>query len=809
MFKKITAIIAVFFYLSAAQAQNELAPGLDIIGYGYNVFGKFADNESKMPYQLFDLGADRVVPIGAMRYDVPQNVILENIGKKQKTEISGSNQREYAKSFGMSVGLEVDAMLFGASVSNAFEKSWGGAERQYFHTIRDANRTWRISMDKRTDLKTILDPDFAGDLNNPNFDPLQLFETYGTHFIASAYLGGRADFTSVTKITEKFTKEEVSASVGATYSGITAEVGTSAAKENKDIKENTNWELTVTGGNSEFANDIRNYQAYSKWAEGIRTLPVLCDFEKGSLIPIWELTTGARKAQLQAAFDQLCRENPIPEAMADVTVIKNDVYMVKCVSGGLYWDFGGFNTKAETKGGKLKIYPKDGGSNKGQGFDRVYKIIPDEMDPQYVYIQPQHTDLVLEIAAESKTAAAEVILSDYKKNNAAQLFKMLPVDGQNNVYYLINKNSGLYLEIPTGKEAVNNSVVVQNNKTEADNQKWMFEAFDPQNIAQPADAYYTIYLPAAKKYWDFPGSYPEVKANKLQLWAPGAAIGDRTYKIAKVNDYYVIRPDHHPSNLLTAKKNVQLSTEKQTRADNQLFRFEYGGQPNTYLIVNKETNQVIDASAKNILTDGCTIGMANKTGAENQRWQLMPYTRKTPLYEGTFNIKVASTNKYLDLSGNDQVSNKNGANAQIWDMDGGKDRLLKFIPTSNPTYYKIQFQNGGKMLDVGGYWKLTDMSIPDQGLYRAGKSDKKLKKDKGANIQAWDDNGKDNQLWRIVPLANNNFAIINKHSGKALDVVGSDLNKNGANLQQYNWENSDQSQQWKIINTSNKAELGK
>ncbi len=126
---------------------------------------------------------------------------------------------------------------------------------------------------------------------------------------------------------------------------------------------------------------------------------------------------------------------------------------------------------------------------------------------------------------------------------------------------------------------------------------------------------------------------------------------------------------------------------------------------------------------------------------------------------------MASTNKYLDLSGNDQVSNKNGANAQLWDMDGGKDRLLKFLPKEDPRYYNIQFQNGGRMLDVGGYWKLTDMSIPYQGLYRAGKSDKKLKKDKGANVQAWENNGKDNQLWRIVPIGNNNYAIINKHSG--------------------------------------------
>lgn len=75
---------------------------------------------------------------------------------------------------------------------------------------------------------------------------------------------------------------------------------------------------------------------------------VLCDFEQGSLIPIWELTTGSPKTQLINVFKKMCEENSIPEAIADITVVKNDYYMVKNKAGGLYWEFS-YRSKTERR----------------------------------------------------------------------------------------------------------------------------------------------------------------------------------------------------------------------------------------------------------------------------------------------------------------------------------------------------------------------------------------------------------------------------------------------------------------------------
>ena len=805
-------VVAVFLaQLNPAKAQNELAPGLDIVGYGYNIFGKFADNESLKPYSLFNFGEDRVVPVGGRRYDVPKFVILENIGKKEVTEISGSNEREFTKNFGASVGLEIDAAVFEASVSTAFERTWGGSVRNYFHTIRDANRTWRISIDRRANLRDILDPAAKNDIDN--MDPSELFDLYGTHYVASAFLGGRSDYTTVTRITENFKEEEIKAAVSAKYKVVSANVETNFSQKEKEIESNTRTDLTVTGGNSEYAGNIHNFEMYKLWADGIRSLPVLCDFEKGSLRPIWDLAGNpTRKAQLEAAFNELIKMYPIPEAIADLVTIKNDAFMVKNKAAGLYWDFSGNSDKAEKKGGKLRLWAKDKNTNKDQGFDRVFRIIPHEIEAGWVYIQPQHTYNVLDVTGGVKTPNAEIQLWDLGKTNAGQMFRMEPVDREPNTFYIKAKNSDLYLEAPKNEQGV---VIVQNKFTGKDNQKWIFEEFDPANIAQPEQAFFSIYLAGTNKAWDFPGTYPDVRENKLQLWnAKGDQIGDRLYRVAKEKDFFVIRPDHHHNYLLTGKKNAQLTTAEQKREDNQLFTFIYAGQPMAYHIVHKETGQVIGAEPNRLSTDGCQVKLYDKNGGESQRWELRQQDRKRPLHEGTYHIKVTHSNMYLDIAGNDQHSNKNGENAQIWDMDGGKDRIVKFIPTDHPQYYKIQFQNGGRLLDVGGAWSVKDMGITEQAAWQAwdksgrkGSRPGRLKKDdEGANIQAWDNINRNNQSWRIVLLGDNGVAFINRHSGKAMDVQGGRIDANGTSLLQWHYNKDSKNQQFKLIQAEDKQE---
>src|SRR5581483_6530853 len=54
----------------------------------------------------------------------------------------------------------------------------------------------------------------------------------------------------------------------------------------------------------------------------------------------------------------------------------------------------------------------------------------------------------------------------------------------------------------------------------------------------------------------------------------------------------------------------------------------------------------------------------------------------------------------------------------------------------------------------------------------------------GAPIQQWDYLGGNNQKWYLMPVAGGYFAIVNVQSGKVLDVSGQSIN-GGATIQQW------------------------
>ena len=186
------------------------------------------------------------------------------------------------------------------------------------------------------------------------------------------------------------------------------------------------------------------------------------------------------------------------------------------------------------------------------------------------------------------------------------------------------------------------------------------------------------------------------------------------------------------------------------------------------------------------------------------RWILHPITPQTPLHEGTYYVKCEQSNKYLDLAGKDPESEKNGTRAQIWDLDGGRDRKVKFEPCDGETgFYKIKFDNG-KYLDVSGKWHLTDLSMTDQVKYRSGASDIKLKKDKGAKLQCYESTNNDAQKFKIVYLGNNTFSILSKVEGsRAVDVSGKKINDNGSDLQLWDWDQNNPGQRFVFISTAN------
>jgi MAC/Perforin domain len=461
--KLITMFLVIIVMAGNLPAQTQ-SPGLDVLGFGYDVFGNYADQKSKSRYCLFQYGNYSETPIGTDKYNVPQYVILENISDHIMKTVSGSSRREYSKNLSKKAGMEVDAMFFSASVNGSYSTSTSGSEQKFYYTYMDANTKWRISFDERSlsELSKILDPQFRKDLNS--MEPRKLFETYGTHFIARAYLGGRADFTSVSTITSKTNTTEIGLAVEAKYNAVSA--NTEMNSKNKQTLSNskTTTKLRVTGGNSEYANNISDPATYKLWADGIEGRPVLCDFDENSLKPIWIFCADSgRRAVLETEFDKMCSEKPLPKYVGNSTspqliVSKFNINQVIHIKGG----------KTDLAGSKVLTW--DLSIHPAQQFYFEETKVKNEFKLRTqggLYLVPEGNKDRSGITIDKEGDQSKV---KDKDNNQAG-FIWIKEDAGSGYFRLKNKKADLYITIEGNKPA-NGSRLMINTKKDISGQKW-------------------------------------------------------------------------------------------------------------------------------------------------------------------------------------------------------------------------------------------------------------------------------------------------------------------------------------------------
>ncbi len=299
---KIVRIIILLLIYGGVNAQNSNT-GKDIIGKGYDIFDEYARNSSMTNYKLFDYNK------------LNKYINLLNISKHEIKKITGTSKREYAENLAAKLNIKANALIFKASVDAQFGRESTKYEQRYCHTIMDANIKWKVILDIRNidSLIACLDVQFKSDIEN--LSPQKLFETYGTHFISSAYLGGRIDFSLRTSISNQYNKQDIDIAAKARYGTIKGNGSYTNNSEEIINNSKTSIETRTIGGNSEFLNNINNEQQYRIWAEGIKNAPVLCDFEKESLQPIWILTKNtARQNELKKYFENfIIPAHPLPD----------------------------------------------------------------------------------------------------------------------------------------------------------------------------------------------------------------------------------------------------------------------------------------------------------------------------------------------------------------------------------------------------------------------------------------------------------------------------------------------------------------
>jgi hypothetical protein len=783
--KMIKNYLVAFLVLLVAQpvivkAQN-FAPGTDIVGFGYDVFGEYANQKSKKRFCLFKYSNHAPQMIGNTQYNVPANVILENISEHNIKTVSGESQREYAKNLSANASLSGETMFFEGSVKSSYNFTSSGSEQKYYYTYMDANTKWRISLDVRdmTALAAMLDPVFRKAVDND--DPVKLFATYGTHYIASAYLGGRADFTSESVITQSTSTTEIGLAVEAKYKVVSGTANLNSQQTNTLRNAKTETKLRVVGGNSEFANNISDPVTYEKWASGIATMPVLCDFDQESLRPIWEFaSTEARRTQLEEEFKRMCDKRPLPKEIANSIMFKGKFFYIKSKSENKYWDLANYHFYAERNGGKISVADKDVNKEGWQGADRFIKVLGHATKAEFVFFQPQHSDFVADIAGGVKTAGAQLQLWQKGEENIAQMFKMIPVANEKNTFYIENANSGLYLTAfpnrPISQEARGD-----NN----DNQKWIFEAANPETeMAPPPTERFAIENVKGRRFIDVPGAKWQAKHKNsyLQLWDmdhdPDRYVILQQSPIA---EYFVIQPMHSQYvwdvEGASTKDLAKIQLYDNNSSDAQQFKFVFAGEPLTYYIINRRSGKVVDASDAHVGGNGCVIQQYSKRNTDNQKWKLhwTGTMWAMPNAEQRFFIKCAWSNKYWDIPGDGDVNtNKSGAKFAIWDLNSGNDRIYKILPSGDASWINIQVQNGGKFVAIGGN---SDRS--------------------GEPLQLWGKTNANDEKLAIQPTSPTTF-VLRTNKWKAVDVASGDINKNGNALHQWDLHFG-QGQQFELI----------
>ena len=308
---------------------DDLTKRESFLGYGFDTIASslFSDQYIKTSFPLFK--TDELLKQRLLKIDSKYTLV---------EEVKSSNMDQFLADWNAKANVNVEwgKKKVGGSVGVKARYSGGvdNARSKYFHSISFYNRKYYIVLQAdRTAYRNMLSQGFETDLYS-DMEPGDLFNTYGTHFITSAIMGGRINSYYLYTSTEEKSYTDISAEVSVevraypTKVNVDVEGGyhSKASKQNIDIVNSLE---VMGGGDFGLINDSDIASHYAEWEASLNEHPSLMGIkDTGSLVPIWDLIDvskdtktyswdygdgyageGSRSQQLQAYFAHYGMEN--------------------------------------------------------------------------------------------------------------------------------------------------------------------------------------------------------------------------------------------------------------------------------------------------------------------------------------------------------------------------------------------------------------------------------------------------------------------------------------------------------------------
>jgi hypothetical protein len=306
------------------------------LGRGYKGYESYA-SASSMTLPLFDLKSGRV----------DDYVDLLRSTTYESEVIRGKSMQEYIKNLSMSAGIDA-GYAFLAEIKSRFAMvNSGSSKRTNEYISYDINNTlYRITLKGNVPLSE----QFQEDLNS--LEATTLFETYGTHYLRSTWIGGRISFSTTIDTygmtSDQRNKFELVAK--GTVANWTGTGGVEINREDKDISDQmqANSKVRVWGGDPKLGRDIERAiqgntvsDIYQQWGKTVEERPNISDFGNNQgLVPIYELATGTRKKQLEEQWKAYWQDkSDKEEGLIGPDIVKKDHTIVLSSRDGRYLSY--------------------------------------------------------------------------------------------------------------------------------------------------------------------------------------------------------------------------------------------------------------------------------------------------------------------------------------------------------------------------------------------------------------------------------------------------------------------------------------
>jgi len=278
-------------------------PGDDLLGYTYDVFGLYADEQSRIRHVVADAAQTTTARVHERTYDVPSNVSVVPYDHSEVVLARGESYTAFSKSLEAKLKLRVFAPGFFASTKNRFAADVRGSQHSLYAHLMDLTYAAMVSLQSG---QFALKSDFADALDNPVLPAKSLFRDYGTHLVTGMLVGGCVRYLAHAQQDSDYRMTEFETDVRARYKLLSGSVNVEGSRTHAVHRVSDVGQLQIVGGSQEARARLVTAQDFAGWVGSVAAQPEFVDFAHDGLLPIWELCRNPmRAADLKAEFSRL------------------------------------------------------------------------------------------------------------------------------------------------------------------------------------------------------------------------------------------------------------------------------------------------------------------------------------------------------------------------------------------------------------------------------------------------------------------------------------------------------------------------